>query len=186
MSGSSNFFVVCQSKVAYAKSSTLVDTSLAPMTAVSLLPITVLGYGASGVLHKSWCLHHIAKLVGGSLPGFDQVRREVRTFSSDQGDEHEILNTRVLEAWLAALTSSLACVLRCGGSGCGSPPEARSSRHGQLVEGAGWQRPSGLAASVTIIIFATIQSSETSVAASPLVVWHSGVAAVDLAKRPRR
>ena len=41
-------------------------------------------------------MHHQAGLMSGSWDGFDKIRCEIRTYTSDQGDENDVVDSMLL------------------------------------------------------------------------------------------
>jgi hypothetical protein len=60
------------------------------------LPLVTLGHGRQDVLYKSLCLHHMLALETGSYKTFCKARAEVRTYTSDQGVEQNIVDSPLL------------------------------------------------------------------------------------------
>jgi hypothetical protein len=92
--GGWNYFVTCEYAFQYpgnSKASDFGKMELPPTDVdFNLMPFIVLGYGCGGVINKALSCHHLLSMLSGGWDLFDKVRREVRTYTSDQGDENDV------------------------------------------------------------------------------------------------
>lgn len=88
--GSTNFFCVREDRILWDK-----DLALDEVAGIDFqskhesrqLPLSTLGLGAAGEIHKGMSLSHSLVLESGSSAGFEKYRYEVKGYCSDQGTE---------------------------------------------------------------------------------------------------
>eukprot|EP00959_Pyramimonas_sp_CCMP1952_P128361 2683960-Pyramimonas_sp.AAC.1 len=107
--GGYNFYVVTESRVSFTLKATVSDkiTCMRDSFETRYLPLLTLGYGATSLIYKGLATQHAIALECGTWETFDKARYEIRTWTSDQGREAELVDCPLLDGRLSDIVAAI-------------------------------------------------------------------------------